>query len=55
MNKGIVPVLAILGILVVAVGAPALAIAVDKISGKDIVQTFYELINTRQYPANTCQ
>ena len=34
--KGIVPALAILGILVAAVGAPGLAIAVDKISGKDI-------------------
>ncbi len=36
MKKGVVPALAILGILLVAVGAPGLAIAVDKISGKDI-------------------
>lgn len=36
MNKGIVPALVILGILAVAVGAPGLTVAVDKISGKDI-------------------
>jgi len=36
MNKGVIPALAVLVILAVAVGAPGLTVAIDKISGKDI-------------------